>query len=340
MKRLCALTFVGIVMAAAAGCSKKPTAIVEFHHTILPRQQLPEQYMTIAVRNARLEGDTTEFDQSKWSEMTADLVQHNLQRAAEDHGIPIKLVDREHVKLAMEEKDLAAAGITDAGDDVAMAAIRGAKAVLTSKVTIKIDKQKGKGRTIDALGVVAGAWGGGGGATSSEVDKESRNITVQCQFQLKDAGSNNIIVSHSSEPSQHFEKGKVNPFFGGSKTESDMTPRDQIIGQMIDYQLNQFLAKFVPVEIASEIEVEPSSNENSVEAVKALVTDDYETALSKFKLAIAERPDDDKSLFGAGVCCEKLERYDEAIKYYKQARAYDDEPYYDASIDRVKMITG
>ena len=68
--------------------------------------------MKIAVMNAQMSGDTSEFDESKWAKMTADLIQHNLEQAAEHNNIPIKLVDREHMKLTMGEKDLAAAGVT------------------------------------------------------------------------------------------------------------------------------------------------------------------------------------------------------------------------------------
>ncbi len=264
---VCAMLLLGIVVA---GCGPKgPVATVDFTSTIQPKQPLDERYMAIAVRNADISGDTQEFDQSKWSIMTADMVQNGLQQAAERFNVPLKLVDREHLKLAMEEKDLAAAGITDSGDQVASAQIQGAAAVITSKVTIKIDKQKGKGRTITDIGAWASGYGGGGHAGSEEVEKESRNITVQCQFQLKDAATNDIIASHSGKPSQEFTKaGKTSPFFGGSKTEADMTPRDKIIGEKIDRQLREFLVKFVPTEIEAQAVVRPAMHYMSPPGVR------------------------------------------------------------------------
>ncbi len=235
MKRIGVLTTLALLMVIT-GCSKKPTAMVDFTYTIQPRQPLSADYMSIAIYDTRMEGDTGEYDQKKWSEMTADLIHHHLQQAAEKHGIPLKLVDRQHIKLALAEKDLAAADITDSGDDMASAQIEGATAILTSKVNIKIDKQKGKGRTISSLGAIAGGWGGGGHVGSSEVDKESRNITVMCQFQLKDAGTNSSVVSHTGDFEQRADKGKPSPFFGGSKTEADMTPRDQVIGDIVSLE--------------------------------------------------------------------------------------------------------
>jgi len=325
MSRCLCLLVVLSLFAIASGCGPKgPVATVDFSSVIQPKQPLDQKYMTIAVRNADVTGDTEEFDQKKWSVMAADMIQNGLQQAAEKYDVPLKLVDREHLKLAMEEKDLAAAGITDSGDKVASAQIQGATAVVTSKVTIKVDKQKGKGRTITDLGGWATGYGGGGHVHTEEVDKESRNITVQCQFQLKDAATNELIASHTGKPSQEFTKaGRTSPFFGGSKTEADMTPRDKIIGEKIDLQLREFFVKFVPTEIEAQAIVKPGKHEMSVAGVRALVIDDYETALANFKQALAEDADDHRSLFGAGVAAEKMKKYDEALRYYKQAQSLE-----------------
>lgn len=333
-----------IVGAALTGCGpKSPIATVAFNRTIEPKTTLSEQYMQMAVMNAQMEGDTGEYDQDKWSRMTADMIQYYLEQAAEKHNIPIKLVDREHLKATMGEKDLASAGVTDNGDQMGSAQVKGAKAILTSKVTIKIDKQVGKKRTIDAMSVIGGGWshgGFGGGAVDTEqVDEEARNITVQSQFQLKDSATNDVVISANSMPTQEFTKTKASPFFGSSKTEADMTPRDQVIGGMIEHQAQEFLAKFVPMEIKSTVEVKGSSNEKSIAGVRCLVTDDYESGLANFKQAIADNPDDHKSLFGAGVCCEKLNRLDDARKYYKLAQSLDiKEPKYKAAVERVNRM--
>lgn len=330
--------------AIVAGCGpKSPTATVAFSRMIQPKTTLSEQYMQIAVMNAQMSGDTGEYDQDKWSRMTADMIQYYLEQAAEKHNIPIKLVDREHLKMTMGEKDLASAGVTDNGDNVGSAQVKGAKAILSSKVTIKIDKQVGKKRTVDAMSVIGGGWSsggfGGGSVNTEQVDEEARNITVQSQFQLKDSATNDIVVSHNSMPTQEFAKTKASPFFGSSKTEADMTPRDQVIGGMIERQAQEFMSKFVPMEIQSSVEVTPSKHEKSIAGVRCLVTDDYESSLTNFKQAIAENQDDHKSLFGAGVCCEKLNRLDEARKYYKLAQSLDtDEPKYKAAVERVNKM--
>ena len=343
MKRALGLTGVCLFLVLSVGCAKSPTATVQFSQVIEPKSPLSEQYMQIAVMNANMEGSSDEVDQTKWASMTADMMQHYLEQAGERYNVPIKLVDREHLKIAMGEKDLAAAGITDSGDAVAASQVKGASAILTSKVTVKIDKQVGKQRTIDALALAGGGWSrggwGAGAVDTEEVDEEARNITVTCQFQLKDPATNDIVVSHNAMPSQEFAKTSSSFFFGSSQTEADMTPRDKVIGAMIEKHAQDFLAKFVPVETSAEVTVEPSKNENSVAGVRALVIDDYESALAKFKAAISEDQNDDESLFGAGVACEKLKRYEEAKKYYKLAQSLDIEnPQYNSAVARINRM--
>jgi hypothetical protein len=343
MKRVLVLAMVG-VMVAAVGCGKKQTAMVDFSYTIKPAQTLSDD-LKVAVMDARVdsqvEGDKGEFDEKKWSELAAEMIRGRLQNSAQKNKLPITLVDREHLKKSLGEKDLAAANLTDSPDEMASAKVEGANAILTSKITVKIDKQKGTGRTVSGLGAVAGHWGGGGNVETEQVDKESRGITVTCQFELLDAAKHAIIVAYSGEPTQHFEKGKTSPFFGGSKTESDMTPRDKIIYAIVDDQLTRFLGKFVPTELKDSCEVPSGKNKLSQEAVRAMVVDDYDGALTKFKAALVEDGEDHKSLFGAGVCCEKLDKMPEALKYYKQARSLEPKnEQYTAAVQRVSMLMG
>src|SRR5262245_38454684 len=143
------------VSAALGG---RPTATVSFNQLVEPKTKLSPQYMEIAVMNANMEGSSTgEFDEAKWSKMTADMIQYYLEQAAEKYNMPIKLIDREHLKIVQGEKDLASAGVTDKGDAVGAAQFKGAGAILTSKVTVKVDKQVATKRRVDALSLVGGA---------------------------------------------------------------------------------------------------------------------------------------------------------------------------------------
>ena len=165
------------------------------------------------------------------------------------------------------------------------------------------------------------------------------NALGELKAQLKDAADNSAIAAHNGKPAQYYQRGKPSPFFGSSKTEADMTPRDQVIGEIVDAELQKFLVKFVPTEITAQVTVKAGAHEMSEAGVRALRIDDYETALANFKAAIAEEPDDHKSCFGAGVCCEKLGNADDAAKYYKMARSIKPkEAVYGESLDRVSTV--
>ena len=329
------VAFVASVISTAA-IAGKPVATVNFNKTVQPKTPLSSQYMEIAVLNANMEGSSGEFDEQKWSKMTADIVQYYLEEAAEKHNIPLKLIDREHLKMAQGEKDLASAGVTDKGDALGSAQFKGASAIITSKVTVKVDKQAGKKKRINPLSVVGGALNRGSGIHSEEVEEESRNITVNAQFQLKDPATNDIIVSHNAPPTQEFTNAKASPFFGSGKTEANMTPRDTVIGGMIEKDVQDFLAKIVPVEIKAEVKVEPSRHSDCVKGVEALVIEDYQTALDHFKKSISKHDKDEESYFGAGVASEKLGKMEDAKRYYKIAQSLDSKrPEYNAAVARI-----
>lgn len=343
MKRVLQGTVLCLAATVVAGCGggKKQVATVSLGYTSQPTNQLSDQHMHIAVYNTDViaaEGSDS-FDEKKWRQMTADFVQAELQEAAEKNNIPIKLVDREHMKATLGEKDMASAGITDSGDAMASSAIQGATAILTSKVTIKVDKQS---KTEYKQGTSFRGIGFGGG----EKTEERRTITVTSQFQLKDAGTNEILFSYSGRPHSSTEGGgSKNPFFGKSKTEVEMTPRDEVIGSLIAQDLRNFMAKFVPVKFEESVDVESGKTEASSAGVRILVaastSEEFENALNNFKTSLSEKPDDHKTLFAAGVCCEKLGRYDEALKYYKQARSLEEEEEkYIAAVQRVEGRMG
>ncbi|MHC4235254.1 MAG: tetratricopeptide repeat protein, partial [Planctomycetota bacterium] len=248
--------------------------------------------------------------------------------------------DRKHTSSVMKESDLAAAGMVASAKPGAVAKLLEVQALILTEIKVKVEKHKGKGRTVDFLSLGGGGWsrGGYGHGTvdSSEVDKESRHITVQTDFKLVDAGTEENLATHSPRPYRQTDKMKVSPFFGSAKTEADMTPRDEIIGEAVELGARQFLSKLVPCPVTYLVEVESSSQENCVEGVKLLRAEMYEEAVSQFKMALAEEPSDHHAAYAAGLACEATGRYDEALTYYKQACYGKNEPEY---IDARKRLS-
>ena len=133
-----------------------------------------------------------------------------------------------------------------------------------------------------------------------------------------------------SSVSQHqgTDETRVSPFFGSGKTEADLTPRDRIIGTLVERGAREFVGKLVPRVVRQRITLKSSSHDDCEAGVRLLRADMYEEALARFRAALADDPNDHRALFGAGVTCELMGRYDEALRYYRLACAEDDKDEY------------
>lgn len=323
----CVMVSACMVMLAA-GCGGTEKAIVSISYVLEPSGELPPGLETVAILPAERGPATDE----KWSDMTVSIMQHLIQEANEKYGSNLRIADRSETKKVFAEADMAAAGMSDAGRMGSQAKVLGVQAFILSKINVKVEKHKGKKRTVDGMSMMAWGgrhWGGGGGSVStSEVETVSRNMTVQTEFKLTDSATGKNWATLSPTPYRATEKTKASPFFGSSKTEAELTPRDQIIGTLVERGAREFCSKFVPCAVEYEVELKSSGQENCAEGVKYLRADMFEEAMSQFRMALAEAPDDDRAAFAAGVCSEATGDYDQALKYYKMAIMTKNKPEY------------
>ena len=315
------LGVIGGIMITAVGCGGSETAVVTIKYTLEPSKGLPPGLTQVAVAPAEL-GPATD---PKWSDMTADMLTQLIERSRDLYGTDLRVADRSETKKVFDESDLSAAGLTG-GSGGQPAQILGVQAYLVSKINIKEEVARGKATTISGLSIAGfggHGWGGGGGDVDTrEVEKVKKNVTAQALFKLVDATTGEAWTIHE-DTVRSTEETKPSPFFGSGEGESGLTPTDAIAGALIERVAREFVAKLMPCEVEHEVEVKSSSHEASVEGVKMLRADMYEEALSKFKLAISEDSEDDRSLYAAGVTCEALGKYDEALGYYRRAFAAD-----------------
>ncbi|MCH7870560.1 MAG: tetratricopeptide repeat protein [Planctomycetes bacterium] len=61
----------------------------------------------------------------------------------------------------------------------------------------------------------------------------------------------------------------------------------------------------------------------------------YREALAAFRQALADNRNDHQAAFAAGVACEVLGRYDDALRYYRQACSARNSRRYLAARDRM-----
>ena len=77
----------------------------------------------------------------------------------------------------------------------------------------------------------------------------TRTMTVHSSFKLIDSHTSKEWES-SVSTHQGTDETRVSPFFGSSKTEADLTPRDRIIGTLVEQAAQDFIEKLVPRRIS------------------------------------------------------------------------------------------
>lgn len=324
-----------VVACLGGGCASQETAIVNFSYVVEKEKGLPPGMKTIAIMPAKL-GETTD---PKWSELSTTVVASLINESKSKFGGEVTVTERRDTKAVFDEADLRAAGMAS-GKGGNPGELLGAEGYLLSNINVKVEKHVGKQRTLSGLDLSGfGGRGYGGGrvdAQTEEVETVTRNMTVQTEFKLIDSANGRVWEHFSPKTFRATDRTKASPIFGSSKTEAELTPQDQIIGALVERGAREFVSQLMPCRIDVEAEVESSSNKACADGVRLLRAESYLEALSAFKAALAENPNDHRAAYGAGVASEAMGRHDNALNYYKQACAGKDDRTYADARDRVK----
>ena len=340
MRALCAsslkLGVLATVVMLATGCAGREEAVVTIRYTLEPSQGLPPGLTQVAIAPAEL-GPATD---AKWSDITSDLLSGLVEQSREQYGTALRVADRMESKKVFDEADLEAAGLIS-GAGGAPAQLLGVQAFIVSKINIKSVQKETKKTVIDKFAGAGGYGFGGGGATTAERVKINQTITAQAKFQLVDAKTGESWTLHedSVQANEETDPG----FFMGIGGESDLSTEDEIAGALVERVAREFLAKLIPCEVAREIAVKSSCNEACAKGVALMRADMCGEALTYLEAAIQEDPEDHRAKFAAGVACETLGAYEEALKYYKRACVDEGEVAYikakkrlDKDIERIR----
>lgn len=333
-----------VVLSAAIfwtlmGCVTE-TAWVPISYVLKPERGMPPGMTSVAVMDSKV----NEMTDRKWSELAANMIQDLIQEANHRFSAGVKVADRKHLKDVMDEQDLAASGITVSSDAAQGGRVMRVQGVIQSEINVKVETHQGRATTIsDLFGFGGGGDGygeGGGEIRTREVETVSRNITVQTVFKLVDMVNNQNWITYAPRPYSRWDRTSTSPLFGSAQTEADLTPRDQIIGEAVAEGAREFVSRILPCEMKYEIAVRASRNKNCTYAVKLLRADEFGEALSYFKRAIAEDPEDDRALFGAGVACEAAGDHEHALRFYKRAYGMSPHGRYRAAKKRLAKHVG
>ena len=318
-----------------AGCSSSEHAYVDFSYVVEPDRGLPHGMDTIAIMPAKV-GPTTD---PKWSDMCVTVLQSLVNESRNRFGTDVTVVERRDAQVVWDEADMAAAGMSTGASSRA-GQVLATQGSLLSNINVKVETHKGKQRTLSGLDVFGWGghrWGGGGAdIDTTEVETVTRNMTVQTEFKLIDTANGQVWAHHSPRTYSATDRTKASPIFGSSKTEAELTPRDEIIAALVEQGAREFISQLMPCRIDVQARVVSSSNSDCVTGVKMLRGELYDTALGMFKAALASNPSDDKAAFGAGVTCEAMGHYDDALRFYKRACAERERDEYRRAMNRMK----
>ncbi len=334
-KTVVVIAGLGVLVALATGCgAKKETFNATISYVLEPTEDLPEGLTTVAILDAGTEIDGSEDDDraKKWATIAADGMEQMILDSARKYGTGLSVAKRRETRKVLAEQDLKAAGLVDAGTAVRAAKLLDVQALITSKLNIRIEVKKSKKTTFDLTHIAAAAgshWGAGSASIGArEADQISRNMTVQCSFGMMDAATGDTYFEYAPKPFRKHDKKTPGVIFGRSSGEGDLDPVDMYIGELVQQGTREFVSMFAPCEVEYAYELESSSNEASAAGVASMRAEDYETAMQHFQAALAEIPEDHRSVFCMGVAGELMGDWDAALKYYKQAcgmRGVDEE---------------
>lgn len=335
------LSLCGVMAASlgASGCKGggrgKEVAHVTVSHVTKPTRSLPKGLNTIAV----LDSATTDDAEAKWSKIAANMISGLLDQAAKTGGSTLKVADRQNLAKVMAESDLEIAGLVQ-GPQVAQAVkVLKVDGLIVSAINVKVEKHVGRKRTITGTDIISSPYSRRPFQTET-VEKVTRNITVQCTFRLLDR-TNKVLFDHVSPVLRKTDETEPSPFFGSDRTEAELTPRDKIIGELVEREVRQFIGTFLPVTVEETVDVYASKNDACKAGVRMLAAGEYDEAIAMFKQAIAasEGGQDKYATFGLGAAYEAKGNLEEALKHYRSAVMQDADGAEEA-VKRVKARMG
>ncbi|HSW47144.1 MAG TPA: tetratricopeptide repeat protein [Phycisphaerae bacterium] len=146
-----------VLGAACTACLAKERQKVTVSYVVAPKAPLPEGLKAVAVIDSGVTTAGVQQDdrERKWSTIAADMVEAMLQNGSL-YGSPLAVANRRETKKVLQEQDLKLAGLVDGATAHRVGKLLDVQGLVASRITIKIDIQKGTKSTIDWMSVMGG----------------------------------------------------------------------------------------------------------------------------------------------------------------------------------------
>jgi hypothetical protein len=153
----------GIALAApVAGCAAKEKYTATVSYWVGPKQPLPEGLKAVAVIDSGVQAVGTDGDdrETKWSTIAADMIEAMLQSGSGQSGANLAIAKRRETQRILAEQDLKLAGLVDGPAATRAGKLLAVQGLITSKITVRVDLQKGTKSTIDWVSMMGGVMRG------------------------------------------------------------------------------------------------------------------------------------------------------------------------------------
>lgn len=262
-----------------------------------------------------------------WVNKVRSTLAAEIDDQARRQGIELVMVDRDRVANRLDEQDLTVAGIAESGTGGERPKMLDVDAKIYGELHVDVKLETGDRTTIDSLRTWYRpfGWRIGAHVGLGKKQKIRRIMTLQAKFELQDAKTGRVWVTHASGE-QTLDTEKPSRFFGSSKHRIDFEqPDEEIAAAFFEIATMDFLAKLLPVERSVEVVVESSRHDECEAGVAALRAREFKAALAHFREAVRKREDDHAAHFGAGVAREALGHLTAAERHYRDALRFADE---------------
>ncbi len=261
-------------------------------------------------------GPFTRRDGEMWQNALRSQIAAVLQERADANGCRIELVERDQLSRMLDERDLKLADIVE-GEATELRML---------PVDVFIFGEI-SGRTVIHKEYRSSSWGRAaamvpyvGGLVAAEASRPKlrlrRVMTFEGNLRVVDGANGRKWLTHAI--SEQRQEDKKSHMFR-DVSELSLLPAESEISGMLESEVREFIGRMLPRSIAIQFELKSSSDEASQQGVRFAEVGQWADALEAFKAAILADAEDDRSLFGAGLACEQLGRFDDAEKYYRQA---------------------
>jgi len=148
-----AAAILALVISGTA-CVGKERYAANISYWVGPKQPLPEGLKAVAVIDSAVQtvGASGDDREQKWSTVAADMIEAMLQGS----GAGLVVAKRRETQRILAERDLNLAGLVDGPTAARAGKLLAVQGLITSKITIRVDVQKGRKSTIDWVSLMGG----------------------------------------------------------------------------------------------------------------------------------------------------------------------------------------